>query len=119
MISAVRADAFADAPLSRLVVRKAVMHDIAPILQLINSYAANVKMDVAKFKSCIASDKYKAAIDKDIAEGMAAGVNGTPSFVLGRVVDGKLVGVRMVGAMPYEQFDAKIQEMLAQAAAKN
>mgnify|MGYP003694416835 CR=1 FL=1 len=44
---------------------------------------------------------------------MAAGVNGTPSFVLGRVVDGKLTGVRMVGAMPYEQFDAKIQEMLA------
>jgi protein-disulfide isomerase len=85
----------------------------------INSYAANVKMDVAKFQSCIAADKYKAAVDKDIAEGMAAGVNGTPSFVLGRVVDGKLVGVRMVGAMPYEQFDAKIQEMLAQAAAKN
>lgn len=85
----------------------------------INSYAANVKMDVAKFQSCIAGDKYKAAIDKDIAEGMAAGVNGTPSFVLGRVVDGKLTGVRMVGAMPYEQFDAKIQEMLAQAAAKN
>src|SRR5213592_2724521 len=40
MISAVRADAFADAPLSRLGVRKAVMHDSAPILQLINSYAA-------------------------------------------------------------------------------
>ena len=40
MISAVRADAFADAPFSRLVVRKAVMHDIGPILQLINSYAA-------------------------------------------------------------------------------
>lgn len=85
----------------------------------IASYAANVKIDVAKFQSCIAADKYKAAIDKDIAEGMAAGVNGTPSFVLGRVVDGKLTGVRMVGAMPYEQFDAKIQEMLAQAAAKN
>jgi protein-disulfide isomerase len=85
----------------------------------IASYAANIKLDVAKFQSCIAADKYKAAIDKDIAEGMAAGVNGTPSFVLGRVVDGKLTGVRMVGAMPYEQFDSKIQEMLSQAAAKN
>ncbi len=85
----------------------------------IASYAANVKMDAAKFQSCIAADKFKAAIDKDIAEGMAAGVNGTPSFVLGRIADGKLTGVRMVGAMPYEQFDTKIQEMLAQAAAKN
>ena len=85
----------------------------------IATYAANVKMDVAKLQSCIAADKYKAAIDKDIAEGMAAGVNGTPSFVLGRLVDGKLTGVRMVGAMPYEQFDTKIQEMLSQPAAKN
>jgi protein-disulfide isomerase len=85
----------------------------------IASYAANVKMDVAKFQTCVAADKYKAAIDKDIAEGTAAGVNGTPSFVLGRIEDGKLVGVRLVGAMPYEQFDTKIQEMLAQAAAKN
>lgn len=82
-------------------------------------YAANIKMDVAKFQSCIAADKFKAAIDKDIAEGVAAGVSGTPSFVIGRVEDGKLQGVRLVGAMPYEQFDAKIQEMLGQAAAKN
>jgi protein-disulfide isomerase len=82
-------------------------------------YAANIKMDIAKFQSCIAADKFKAAIDKDIAEGVAAGVSGTPSFVIGRVEDGKLQGVRLVGAMPYEQFDAKIQEMLGQAAAKN
>ena len=82
-------------------------------------YAANVKMDVAKFQACLASDKYKAAIDKDVAEGLAAGVTGTPSFVLGRIEDGKLKGVRLVGAMPYEQFDAKIQEMLSQNAAKN
>jgi len=42
MISAVRADAFVDSPVAgpRLTVRKAVMHDIPPILHLINGYAA-------------------------------------------------------------------------------
>jgi amino-acid N-acetyltransferase len=42
MISAVRADAFVESPgaASRLTVRKAVMHDIPPILELINGYAA-------------------------------------------------------------------------------
>src|ERR1017187_5503107 len=42
MISGLRADAFVESPAaaSRLTVRKAVMHDIAPILDLINSYAA-------------------------------------------------------------------------------
>ncbi len=54
-------------------------------------------------------------IDKDIAEGTAAGLTGTPSFVLGRIQNGNLAGVRIVGALPYEQFDAKIRELLKQA----
>jgi competence protein ComEC len=78
-------------------------------------YAQSASLDVTKFKACIDSDKYKAAIDKDIAEGTAAGVTGTPSFVLGRIQNGKIEGVRIVGAMPYAQFDAKIQEFLKQA----
>jgi amino-acid N-acetyltransferase len=42
MISGVHADAFVEtAPGGGLTVRKAVMHDIAPILDLINGYAAN------------------------------------------------------------------------------
>ncbi|HTS23760.1 MAG TPA: DsbA family protein [Casimicrobiaceae bacterium] len=77
------------------------------------AYAGQVKMDVPKFKSCLENpDKFKAQIDQDIAEGGVAGVQGTPSFVLGKVENDKLEGVRLVGAMPYAQFDAKIQEML-------
>jgi len=78
----------------------------------LTSYAGQVKMDVAKFRSCLDSDKFKAQIDQDIAEGGVAGVQGTPSFVLGYLENDKLQGVRLVGAMPYAQFDAKIQEML-------
>jgi protein-disulfide isomerase len=80
------------------------------------SYAGTVKLDVPKFKSCLESDKFKAQIDQDIAEGGVAGVQGTPSFVIGRLENDKLQGVRMVGAMPYAQFDAKIQEMLGETA---
>jgi amino-acid N-acetyltransferase len=42
MISGLQADAFVESPrwASRLTVRKAMMHDIAPILNLINGYAA-------------------------------------------------------------------------------
>jgi hypothetical protein len=36
--------------------------------------------------------------------------------VIGRLENDKLEGVRMVGAMPYAQFDAKLQEMLGQTA---
>jgi protein-disulfide isomerase len=82
------------------------------------SYAGNVKLDVPKFKSCLDSDKFKAQIDQEIAEGGVAGVQGTPSFVLGYLENDKLQGVRLVGAQPYAQFDAKIQEMLDQAGKK-
>ena len=82
----------------------------------LGGYAQAASMDVPKFQACVDSDKYRAAIDKDIAEGSAAGVSGTPSFVLGRVENGQLQGVRMVGAMPYAQFEAKIQDMLKQTA---
>lgn len=80
----------------------------------LNGYAGNAKLDVPKFQACLSADKFKAGIDKDVAEGSAAGVSGTPSFVIGRIKKDKLEGVRLVGAMPYGQFDAKIQEMLAQ-----
>jgi protein-disulfide isomerase len=84
------------------------------------TYAGQVKMDVPKFRACLDNpDKFKASIDKEIAEGGAAGVQGTPTFVIGRMEGDKLDGVRLVGAQPYAQFDAKIQEMLAQPLAKN
>lgn len=79
------------------------------------TYAGQIKMDVPKFKACVDSDKDRADIDKQVQEGMAAGVTGTPSFVIGRLdKDNKLNGVRLVGAMPYAQFDAKFQELLSQ-----
>ncbi|MDQ6618846.1 MAG: DsbA family protein [Pseudomonadota bacterium] len=83
------------------------------------AYAKDTGLDVAKFSTCVLTDKYKDEVEKSYAEGLAAGVSGTPSFILGRVENGKLQGVRIVGAMPYSAFDSKIQEMLSQKQAAN
>lgn len=80
------------------------------------AYAASAKIDVPKFKSCLDSDRFKTQIDQDIAEGEIAGVQGTPSFVIGRLENDRIEGVRVVGAQPYAQFDARIREMLDQPA---
>lgn len=79
-------------------------------------YAKGEGLDVKRFEACLASDLYRSAIDKDIAEGNTAGVTGTPSFVVGRVDKGRLVGQRLVGAMPYAQIDAKIREVMEKPA---
>ncbi|HZQ63172.1 MAG TPA: thioredoxin domain-containing protein [Casimicrobiaceae bacterium] len=91
-----------------------VMHVNADKLQpdKLVGYAKDIGLDVAKFSSCVLGEKYKDQVEKSYAEGLSVGVSGTPSFVLGRIKDGKIEGVRIVGAQPYNAFDAKIRDML-------
>jgi len=67
--------------------------------------AAVLGMDTAKFNTCFDNRQQKAGIDKDIADGEAVGVTGTPAFfVNGRSVE---------GAQPFEAFKRVIDEELA------
>ena len=86
--------------------------------EMIAQQGKDLGLDMKKFQSCADSDFYTADINKQVAEGTAAGVSGTPSFVLGKIENGQLDGVRLVGAMPYTDFETKIKDMLAAAPAK-
>ena len=69
------------------------------------SLADEVGLDRAKFDECLTSDKFTAAIEKDVEEGAKAGVNGTPSFFInGRMID---------GARPFESFKEIIDEEIS------
>ena len=78
-----------------------------------NALADELKLDRPRFQKCLADEKYKAEIEKDMADADAAGVNGTPTFVIGRLKGDEVDGVRVVGALPYSTFDARLKEMLA------
>lgn len=76
-------------------------------------FAADLGLNQASVKSCAESDKYDAKIKKDIADGVAVGVSGTPTFIIGKsnssgTIDGKLI----VGAQPYDSFKSAIDEAL-------
>ncbi len=45
-------------------------------------FAKEVGLDMDKFKADMVSSKYRAVIDKDLKDGDAAGVYGTPSFYI-------------------------------------
>lgn len=81
----------------------------------ITSVASDLKLDLAAFKACAASTKFDAAIMQDLSDGRSVNIEGTPSFVLGRTSAQGLDGVLIVGAQPFQVFDAKIKESLAQA----
>ncbi len=81
----------------------------------LSDYARRLGLDGAAFDACLASDKFAARINQDIADGTAAGVEGTPSFVVGKTQPGDSVeGTLIVGAQPMEVFRQLIDQLLAE-----
>jgi protein-disulfide isomerase len=70
-------------------------------------------LDLARFDECVARGKYAGVIRAHEEEANMAGIDGTPGFVVGRAAHGELTGVRVEGALPYEEFDALLRELLA------
>jgi protein-disulfide isomerase len=62
----------------------------------LKSRAASLKLDPTAFATCLASDRFDAAIHAAFDEGTRAGVNSTPSYF----VNGRM----MTGALPFEDF---------------
>ncbi len=71
----------------------------------LKKYATELGLDVEKFNACLSSGKFRADIDKDMAEGSKAGVSGTPAFF----VNGRFLS----GAQPFENFKAIIDDELS------
>ncbi|MFH1769564.1 MAG: DsbA family protein [Parcubacteria group bacterium] len=67
-------------------------------------WALDIDLDVEELEACIDSGKYSDKIAEDTASGASLGVSGTP----GSFVNGKAV----VGAQPFEVFEALIDEAL-------
>jgi protein-disulfide isomerase len=75
--------------------------------------ARSLGVDPARFAACTSAHRYDAAIAHNAAAAQALGLHGTPAFVIGRVRDGVLQGWVLLGAQPYEDFDAALHEVLA------
>ena len=70
----------------------------------LKKWASQIGLDSAKFNQCLDSGKYKSEVEKDLADGSAYGVSGTPTFY----INGKV----LVGAQPFSAFKAIIDEEL-------
>lgn len=66
--------------------------------------AKTLGLKTSQFNDCLDSGKYVAKVQQDVAEGSAAGVDGTPATF----VNGQLVS----GALPFESFKSAIDQML-------
>lgn len=72
----------------------------------LKTWAKEVGLNAVKFNGCLDSGKYKQEVEKDLQDGIAAGVTGTPgSFINGR---------QLKGALPFKSFEQIIEEALKQ-----
>lgn len=67
-------------------------------------YAGELGLNTDQFRSCLDSDKYKAAVEADLEAGNKVQVDGTPAFFVN--------GYRLVGAQPFSEFERVIEEEL-------
>lgn len=77
----------------------------------ITATAGSLKLDLKAFAVCTASSRYDADIQAEEAEGFQLGVQGTPTFLLGKTQPDSLEGPMIVGALPYALFDQKLKEL--------
>jgi protein-disulfide isomerase len=76
----------------------------------LQGYAQDLKLDVAAFQSCLDSAKYAAAVKADRSLAASLRIDGTPAFVVGKSTAEGVEGVVVMGALPLEAFEAKLQE---------
>jgi protein-disulfide isomerase len=77
--------------------------NLAP--EAIGIYASTAGLDMPRFHACVDKGTYLASIHADLSEANAAGISGTPSFVVGLSSGSTLTGETLVGAQPFETFE--------------
>jgi protein-disulfide isomerase len=88
------------------------MHDLLfenqPSLSDANykKWAGELGLDAGKFATCLKDPKQKAEVQKDMRDGQAAGVQGTPAFF----INGQLIS----GAQPFPAFEQAIEAALSE-----
>jgi protein-disulfide isomerase len=95
------------------------MHDVlfhkqqALQLEQLKTYARNLDLDAPAFDDCLELGRYAAEVQKDVEDGIALGVQGTPSFFLGKTSAGDTMqGIFLSGAQPITAFRGVIERLL-------
>ena len=93
----------------RLVELSSFVQSNSQISELLKAGISLEELKIAKINECLDSRQFEREIAKDKADGQAAGVTGTPSFLIGNDKDGF---TKVVGSQPYSVFKQVIDAKL-------
>ena len=80
----------------------------------LQAFAEALSLDMDTFNSCVSSGKYSDRVNQDKVDGTAAGVTGTPAFVITYTVNGEQKQRFIAGAYPFSEFQTQIEGALAE-----
>lgn len=97
------------------------MHDLlfrnqqALALPRLSEHARTLGLDGAAFDTCLASARHTALVNRGLGDGLAAGIQGTPGFVVAKTKPGDTMeGTPVRGAQPADVFRRLIDQLLAE-----
>lgn len=75
--------------------------------------AGDLEVNPGQLKTCIQNNENIGEIEQDISAAAEIGITGTPGFVIGSLDgQGNVVGVKITGARPYDDFKTVIEQFL-------
>ena len=81
--------------------------------ELFPELARRLGLDGESFLACLSQPEAQKEVEGDIAYGQGVGVQGTPTFFIGRLKEGQLVNPqRLTGAQPFSAFSEAIDTLL-------
>jgi protein-disulfide isomerase len=78
-------------------------------------YAGDLSLDTQAFQACMEDKRHERVINQSIQIARGAGFTGTPSFVIGKNINGQVSGAVLIGAKSLAEFENQIQRLLPKA----
>jgi len=84
----------------------------------LQAIAQSIGLDMSAFNSCFSGQKYLDQVNQDLTDATAAGIQGTPFFVVSYTANGQTKTTTIDGNQPFTTFQQTLDQALAAAAAK-
>src|SRR5688572_8373205 len=78
----------------------------------LQAIAEKAGLNMDEFNSCYSSGKYEDRVQQDLEDGQAAGINGTPGFLVTYTVNGETKTKLIEGAQPFSTFQQELEAIL-------
>jgi protein-disulfide isomerase len=78
----------------------------------LTTIAQNTGLDMSAYQDCYDNSKYANQVQQDYADTLAAGIQGTPSFIVIYKVNGTAKNMLIEGAQPFGAFQQAIDTIL-------